>query len=85
MPNIPTSFLFCYNVLLHKCFRIILGLLLLCVGYGFVLIVSDQPDTFLQMHKGYRFELDGVGDVVTEVGFDRLARRYRRDVGGCRS
>jgi YD repeat-containing protein len=82
MPNIPTSFLFCYNVLLHKCFRIILGLLLLCIVYGFVLIVSDQPDTLLQMHKAYRFELYGVGDVITEVGFDGLTRRYGRDIGG---
>ena len=30
----------------------------------------------------YRFELDGVGDVVTEVGFDGLTRRYLRDIGG---
>jgi len=30
----------------------------------------------------YRFELDGVGDVVTEVGFDGLTRRYERDIGG---
>lgn len=30
----------------------------------------------------YRFELDGVGDVVTEAGFDGLTRRYQRDVGG---
>ena len=30
----------------------------------------------------YRFELDGAGAVVTEVGFDGLTRRYLRDVGG---
>jgi RHS repeat-associated protein len=30
----------------------------------------------------YRFELDGVGDVVIEAGFDGLTRRYQRDAGG---
>jgi len=30
----------------------------------------------------YRFELDGVGDIITEVGFDGLTRRYGRDIGG---
>jgi RHS repeat-associated protein len=30
----------------------------------------------------YRFELDGEGDTVVEVGFDGLTRRYTRDVGG---
>jgi YD repeat-containing protein len=34
------------------------------------------------MHKAYRFEFDGVGDVVTEVGFDGMTRRYGRDIDG---
>lgn len=30
----------------------------------------------------YRFELDAQGDVVTEIGFDGLTRKYRRNLGG---
>ncbi|WP_022822335.1 DUF6531 domain-containing protein [Hymenobacter norwichensis] len=30
----------------------------------------------------YRFELDALGDVITETGFDGLTRHYRRDAGG---
>jgi YD repeat-containing protein len=44
---------------------------------------EEQLQTIINEHGlTYRFELDGVGDVVTEAGFDGLMRHYQRDAGG---
>jgi len=51
--------------------------------------IEFEYDTEEQLHtirnekgESYRFELDALGNVVTETGFDDLVRKYQRDPAG---